>query len=167
MPARIAAIHPAKYLLLLGRRQTARPPVAGVDRSASSPSLAALSHLHMVVRFNPYDAIIHIRRRFAFAHPLDGHQPDRFQRLVIESSSVSFQGRFDQPLPNKFLFVDLLCDGSVRCWPGLETVIAFQHHQYVSERFFVWRHTPAMPKHRILASVVCRYSQTHIAVEHR
>jgi hypothetical protein len=44
---------------------------------------------------------------FAFPDPLDCHQADRLQRSMIECSSVSFHGRFDQPIGIPFLLCRL------------------------------------------------------------
>lgn len=105
--ARITTVHPPQYLLLLSRRQTARP--SRRRRRAQRRISTFIGRIHPLVDGRPVESVRrnHARWRFAFADPFYSHQPNRFQRLMIECSSVSSHGTFDQPLPDKFLMCRL------------------------------------------------------------
>src|SRR5664279_969738 len=86
------ATDPAEYLLLLARRQAALtancPP--GPQRFHAKPRLGGGLDPFVDRRTGKAVGGNDCRRGFAFPHPLNGHQPNGFQRLVIETTAISF-----------------------------------------------------------------------------
>src|SRR3974377_1236534 len=87
----IIAIDPAKYPLFLTRRETTWPSGRRPGRNSADPNPWLGHRRQPFVDRRPAEPVgcDDRRWRLAFAHALDRHEPDGFQRLVIELSSVS------------------------------------------------------------------------------
>src|SRR5947209_9045115 len=94
---RIMAIDPAEHLLLLARCQAAWAPTrpSGTQRFQAKPRLAG--GLDPFVDRRAGEAVGGDDRGggFAFPNPLNGYQPNGFQRLMIETATVSFSSFAD------------------------------------------------------------------------